>query len=130
LLAHNFSKRASFIRRPSQDELLGLLSVQLQLVLQSGGTIPLQFQEDSYSSIKVLLAVGCLPPIQDRAQFALRVPNRDSCPWPANLQTLERTEALGNLWLDALPRTTRIFYPARRDIRPELQVAANRGTSA
>jgi hypothetical protein len=55
----------------------------------------------------------------------LRVPNGDPCPWSPDPQTLEGTEAFSNLRLDTLARTPRIFYPARRNVRPELQVATH-----
>src|SRR5262249_24437469 len=45
-------------------------------------------------------------------------------------QTFERTETLGNLWLDPLARTPCILYPARRNVSSELNVATNNGTCA
>ena len=82
-------------------------STLLPFRLQSGGAVPLQFQEDSYPSIKVLLTISCLPAIQYRAQILLRVPNGDSCPWSPDPQKFERTETFGNLRLDPTVQQTR-----------------------
>jgi hypothetical protein len=79
----------------------------LELALQTRGAVPLQFQEDSYPSIKVLLTISCLPAIQYRAQILLRVPNGDSCPWSPDPQKFERTETFGNLRLDPTVQQTR-----------------------
>src|SRR5579872_2202827 len=111
---------------------LGFLHLPLQFMsffttcLSHPAAIPTGF----VFPIKVFFAVGCFPAIQDRAQFPLRIPNRDFSPWSPDPQTFERTEALSNLRLDPLARTPRILYPARRDIRPVLQVATNGGTCA
>jgi hypothetical protein len=88
----------------------------------------LQLQEDLYPAIKVLLAVGCVPAIQDQAQFPLRVPNRNSCPRSPDPQVFDGTETLGDLRLDPLARTSRISYPAGWNVSSELKVATNNGT--